>query len=695
MKQVVIAGFISAVICIFSHGSANALQADDQCKDVEIVFARGSGQALNATEAERFESQLRERLGDEVTYHSYELGTEEYDGAKYPAVNVSNWWNGNAIGAFFSSGQRFDYGNSVAAGKAELRGYLERRGRACPDERIILGGYSQGAQAVGEASRELPGGISSRVDFVALFGDPKLYLPEGEGLFPPACDGKNLSPWRRDIINCRTDNGALGARKPYLSVAYENKTGLWCNDKDFVCGTSKSPLDTENHLTYGASGAAVDKAAREAAMRLKESLAPEKAGLVDVRIFQHGTGTTGLDVVFVIDTTGSMGGPIDQAKEFARTFATTIKEMRGRVALVAYKDAGDEYAAKLMSGFDDDLTDFQAKLDSLTASGGGDNPEGLLHALNVAFDGLEWKAGATKAAVVLTDEGYHDPDKTDGATEDFIAKRALEIDPVNIYAIVPWYMEEAYVSLTEKTSGQIIRNDGDTTAALTTALTQIKNRPTALLKLAEYSANPGHEIRFDASDSYVINAEITKYEWDFNGDGTFDRTTTEPVTNYTYTEKFDGHMQVRLTANNGTVASASAVVKIGTKVVPVPPKPPKNLTVKVLETKDGQSRVRLSWQLPEDSRAALWRLRIDDMPMGVLTPERTSVEITDVLRDQDVTFSLEGLLEDYTPGQAESVTLEKEAQAPPPENESWLAKLLTCIKKVVEGLLGKLSWIKW
>lgn len=256
-------------------------------------------------------------------------------------------------------------------------------------------------------------------------------------------------------------------------------------------------------------------------------------------------------------------------------------------------------------------------------------------------------------------------------------------------------MEEAYVSLTEKTSGQIIRNDGDTTTALTTALTQIKNRPTALLKLAEYSANPGHEIRFDASDSYVINAEITKYEWDFNGDGTFDRTTTEPVTNYTYTEKFDGHMQVRLTANNGTVASASAVVKIGTKVVPVLPKPPKNLTVKVLETKDGQSRVKLSWQLPDDNRATWWRLRINDMPMGVLTPERTSVEITDVLRNQDVTFSLEGLLEDYTPGQAESVTLEKEAQAPPPENESWLAKLLTCIKKVVEGLLGKLPWIKW
>ncbi len=52
-----------------------------------------------------------------------------------------------------------------------------------------------------------------------------------------------------------------------------------------------------------------------------------------------------------------------------------------------------------------------------------------MHALTTTFNGLTWRPGATKAAIVLTDADYHDPDLVDGSTSASVAKRSLEIDP--------------------------------------------------------------------------------------------------------------------------------------------------------------------------------------------------------------------------------------------------------------------------
>jgi PKD repeat protein len=37
---------------------------------------------------------------------------------------------------------------------------------------------------------------------------------------------------------------------------------------------------------------------------------------------------------------------------------------------------------------------------------------------------------------------------------------------------------------------------------------------------------------------------IESYEWDFDGDGTFDRTTSEPGATHTYEAEFDGVVRV-------------------------------------------------------------------------------------------------------------------------------------------------------
>lgn len=667
------------------------LSGDESCKDVGIVFARGSGaKPKDNDEYKQFVSQIQTRLGSTVTTQPYDLGTESYGGAKYPAVDVGNLFNGNAIGAVISGGKANDYGKSVSLGRTELEGYLKKRTQKCPNERIVLGGYSQGAQVIGDVNSRLSS-YASKIDFIALFGDPKLYLPEGEGIYPDACRGMNLSKYRRYIGDCHADNGSLGARKPtYLTSQFQDKAGLWCNKMDYICGTSKLPYDQSGHGKYAQAGGAIDKAAKEIAERLKKTIAPEKATEINTEHTQTGVGTTGLDTVFVIDTTGSMGGQINETKEFARKQAAKIKELNGRVALVAYKDSGDEYTAKIVTGLSEDQTAFRAGLDSLTADGGGDWEEATLHALMTAFNGLSWKDGATKAAVLLTDAPYHNPDRVDGSTLESVTKRSLEIDPVNVYPVVSGGVEGYYAELAEKTSGQVIRDDGNTEEALTKALTKIEQRPTALLKNTDYSANPGQKVTFDASDSYVIDATITKYQWDFNGDGEFEEETLTPIARHTYTEKFDGTMQVRLTASNSTIANASAFVKIGTYVAPVLPKAPVNVTTKIVATKNGVSTIRLDWKAA-DALADKWAIAVNGVGLGLVPKTQKTIDITDIERSEDVEISITGVKTDGSVGDVARVIVAKENSTPALQL-NWWQLLLEFIQRLLQPITFRFTW---
>ena len=638
--------FLALVVAVSGVGlavlptAASGAALDEPCADVEVIVARGSGQALGESiEMSTFVDQLSTHLNGAVSMNVYELGTEAHGGDQYPAVNVSEFWNGNIFGAFFSGGQAFDYGESVHEGVRELITYGMGRGFDCPDSRFVLAGYSQGAQVVGQTLDNLST-LEEQTDFVAFFGDPKLYLPEGEGFRPPACRGEEYSPWRRDVPDCRTDNGSLGARKPYLPVGFLNKTGLWCNNDDMICGSSKWGK-TGGHFQYADPGNAAEKAAEEAAERLAVSLGSEVAEHF-VWDIGRGNGTAGLDVVFVLDPTGSLSGRIALARQFANEMADAVHAANGRVALVTYRDRGDAYTARVDSPLTDDVAAFASALSVQRASGGGDAPEAMLHALMTAFNNLEWKAGATKAAVVLTDAGWHDPDRVDGTTLESMAARSLEIDPVNVYPVVPQYMALQYEPVAQATSGKVIVDGGNTAEALMEALTQIAARPVAWLRNAEYVAEVGQQVTFDASDSAGSGSPIAHYDWDFDGDSSFELRTTEPVARHVYDEVFDGYVQVRVTAEDGGIGSHSVPVRIGQ------PEPVRLAAPSVTVTAGSGSagEVTLAWT--PDAGADSWLVAVNDVPIG-LTRDNPVV-ITDIDRAADVTFSVTPISTDGEPG---------------------------------------------
>jgi Mg-chelatase subunit ChlD len=114
---------------------------------------------------------------------------------------------------------------------------------------------------------------------------------------------------------------------------------------------------------------------------------------VDPPINHHITANPKVDVVFVLDTTGSMGGLIQTAKEKIWSIATTMASAQQtpeiRIGLVAYRDRGDSYVTKIVD-LSDDLDSVYAQLMDFEADGGGDTPESVNKALYDAVHNMSW-----------------------------------------------------------------------------------------------------------------------------------------------------------------------------------------------------------------------------------------------------------------------------------------------------------------
>ena len=119
-----------------------------------------------------------------------------------------------------------------------------------------------------------------------------------------------------------------------------------------------------------------------------------------------------VEVVFVLDTTGSMGGLIEAAKEKIWSIATTMAQAQPapeiRLGLVAYRDRGDAYVTRFVD-LSDDLDSLYATLMELQADGGGDGPESVNQALYGAVHNMSWSqdARAYKTVFLVGDAPPH------------------------------------------------------------------------------------------------------------------------------------------------------------------------------------------------------------------------------------------------------------------------------------------------
>jgi uncharacterized protein YegL len=132
-----------------------------------------------------------------------------------------------------------------------------------------------------------------------------------------------------------------------------------------------------------------------------------------IRSNAAGTVTTGViapiaakrvEVVFVLDTTGSMSGLIHAAQEKIWSIASTLAQAQQApeisIGLVAYRDRGDAYVTQVVD-LNRDLDSMYAKLMDFEAGGGGDGPEAVNEALEAAVQRMSWSQDQSTYKVVF------------------------------------------------------------------------------------------------------------------------------------------------------------------------------------------------------------------------------------------------------------------------------------------------------
>lgn len=169
--------------------------------------------------------------------------------------------------------------------------------------------------------------------------------------------------------------------------------------------------------------------------------------------------TVELDVVFVIDTTGSMADEIARIKQ---TLLSVTERVRGldqpvdlRYGAVLYRDIGDEYLTR-HTPLTPDVQAFDAMLQGIRAGGGGDGPESLNQGLSMAVGAMDWRPDAAKITFLVADAPPHMDYQQDTTYAD--AARAALARGIRIHTVAASGLDD-FGSLVFRQSAQLTRGE--------------------------------------------------------------------------------------------------------------------------------------------------------------------------------------------------------------------------------------------
>ncbi len=227
-----IPGLLSALTLAASAlvGTAGPAAAADPCPDVEIVYARGTSEPAGVGQVgQSFVDALRAQLPNKSVdvYAVNYLASNQFD-------------------------NQMEFARSVVDGIRDAGGHVRATAASCPDTRIVLGGFSQGAVVAGFVTAAsapegvpadlvpapLPPEVANHVAAVTLFGMPS-----------PA--------WMQ----------SYGAPPVVIGPLYADKTIQLCSPGDSICDGTPGGLPGMAHIMYGANGM-VNQAAVFAANRI-------------------------------------------------------------------------------------------------------------------------------------------------------------------------------------------------------------------------------------------------------------------------------------------------------------------------------------------------------------------------------------------------------------------------------------------
>lgn len=138
------------------------------------------------------------------------------------------------------------------------------------------------------------------------------------------------------------------------------------------------------------------------------------------------------EVMFILDTTGSMG---DEILYLQKDFSAIAEETAGenvQFSMNFYRDKGDAYVTRC-NPFTSDVKTLQTQLNGEKASGGGDSPEAVAEILTETITNGSWSADANKLAFLIFDAPPHNDSQSLEKVEQAVrsaAEQGIHIVPV-------------------------------------------------------------------------------------------------------------------------------------------------------------------------------------------------------------------------------------------------------------------------
>ena len=292
----------------------------------------------------------------------------------------------------------------------------------------------------------------------------------------------------------------------------------------------------------------------------------------------------GLDLVFVVNAADSMADDVAAVRASMRSIAdkAAASSSSYRFALVSYggrsPDGSGGEAARTDVDFTADPAAIESGLDSLTLEGGDAGHAGAASDSSApAYSGvmqavaLNWRSEARKQVIVVGDAPANDPEPATGHTAASVAQAAYAADSVSIYAIGAdtegdggaLSASSAFEPLASASGGSVEDSGSpdDLAGLIDGAVAAETSKPFAWIQ-GDYVIQAGDSLTIDASASYAASGQIVSYEWDFDGDGAYDQTTTAPTVEHAFPDEFEGVVGVRATQSDGLSAMATSPIMV-------------------------------------------------------------------------------------------------------------------------------------
>jgi len=655
MTKLALFSFAATLICAFctclSAVPVYADTASDKCAPIEFVFARGSGDTNGLARdaaANSFHDALTSSLsGLGVQYHEYYLGTESYGGYQYPhiAINGSIGALATSMGAKVSGGDGFSYGLSVKEGTRELKNYLDIRmsDSQCPNSHFIISGFSQGAQVIGETLFKLTDSQLNKIAYVALFGDPKLNLPEGdtytyggkllddirktnpdyapsEPISPDACYGVNASPWRTMIDNCHAYAGQLGARSPYVPKSIESRVHLWCHQNDGICDSTQSIFGDGHNYTD------------EAGIHMAVNEALFTTGIIPIgSLMNINNPTAKYDISFIT--------PMHCTPLFR--FPLPIPQLKVPYTLLDIANH-NKTKLRLISEF------FYDSFDS-------EHRDSTIQLIN-----SERRSDAQ--LILYYVDGHNCLDEYVGESayypQTLAKKNLLRFQPQQNLDTPPWdpiilsevHDDPTICTMTINTCQMITPSSDD----FALAKLGITDSPHIVPLVNSYTTLTNQPVTYTVKTLDTTN-NYTTYTWDFNSDDQPDMVTSTPSIQHTYVSPYDGTVSVTASTDGSSQSASTTFHQIVLANTPTSPLPTAPHDVAIQKTSLNEASV--TWE-PVGSAPGGWSVRVNGFPLGRVDEAQHYLTISDIDFSSPVTISIAGLSADYQEGEAMSATIE-------------------------------------